>query len=339
MSEEVADSLAKTELQDPEVPAEGDDDADEAVADAPAADDADGEATSDQKVVAKFLVSNAAAGSVIGKGGSNIAEFQTQSSARIQLSRANEYFPGTSDRVMLISGTVGQVLTALHLVLAKMSSEKAVQDTMMSRDGTQQELRLLVPAALCGSIIGKGGATIRQFAEDSKAAIGLSPQDRMPPGVADRTVRITGEDLEQLMRATALILTKLSQNPNYSRFTSTSVSYGGYGAGGYAGGYGGRGAAAAGPPPEVFENGPQGEAVVAVPDRAVGAIIGKGGEVINQIKNVVGVRIRVSGRDEYIEGTRDRNVTISGPKEAVAIAEQLIRKKMDAALSGTPARD
>ena len=33
-----------------------------------------------------------------------------------------------------------------------------------------------MPAALCGSIIGKGGATIRQFAEDSKAAIGLSPQ-------------------------------------------------------------------------------------------------------------------------------------------------------------------
>lgn len=35
-----------------------------------------------------------------------------------------------------------------------------------------------MPAALCGSIIGKGGATIRQFAEDSKAAIGLSPQVR-----------------------------------------------------------------------------------------------------------------------------------------------------------------
>ncbi len=37
------------------------------------------------------------------------AEFQMQSSARIQLSRANEYFPGTSDRIMLISGSVGQV--------------------------------------------------------------------------------------------------------------------------------------------------------------------------------------------------------------------------------------
>lgn len=48
------------------------------------------------------------------------------------------------------------------------------------RDGASQELRLLVPASLCGSIIGKGGATIRQFAEDSKAAIGLSPQVPQP---------------------------------------------------------------------------------------------------------------------------------------------------------------
>lgn len=72
----------------------------------------------------------------------------------------------------------------------------------------------------------------------------------MPPGVQDRTVRITGGDLEQLMRATALVLTKLSQNPNYSRFTSTSVSYGGYSAG-YGGNYGGGRNATAGPPPEV----------------------------------------------------------------------------------------
>ncbi len=46
----------------------------------------------------------------------------------------------------------------------------------LRRDGISQELRLLVPAALCGSIIGKGGATIRSFSEDSKAQIGLSPQ-------------------------------------------------------------------------------------------------------------------------------------------------------------------
>lgn len=311
-----------------------------------AVDDTEGDVSPDQKVVAKFLVSNAAAGSVIGKAGSNIGEFQLQSSARIQLSRTNEYFPGTSDRVMLISGTVGQVLTALHLVLAKMSGEKIVQETMLSRDGNSQELRLLVPAALCGSIIGKGGATIRQFAEDSRAAIGLSAQDRMPPGVQDRVVKITGEDVEQLMRAVALILTKLAQNANYSRFTSTSVSYG-FAPAAYAsssapiGAYGvaygnGRsiapGVSSQGPPPEVFERGPQSEAVIGVPNRAVGAIIGKGGEVINQIKALVGVKIRVSAREDFMDGTRDRAVTINGPTEAVGIAEQLIRKKMETAM-------
>ena len=34
---------------------------------------------------------------------------------------------------MMISGTVNQVLTALHLVLAKMNSEKSVQETMLAR--------------------------------------------------------------------------------------------------------------------------------------------------------------------------------------------------------------
>ena len=78
----------------------------------------------DRKVVAKFLVSNAAAGSIIGKAGASISELQSQSGARLQLSRANEFFPGTTDRVVLASGTVNQVLTALHLVLTKIQGEQ-----------------------------------------------------------------------------------------------------------------------------------------------------------------------------------------------------------------------
>ena len=51
----------------------------------------------------------------------------------------------------------------------------------MARDGKSPQLRLLVPTPLCGSIIGKGGATIRSFAEDSQAAITVSPQARPAP--------------------------------------------------------------------------------------------------------------------------------------------------------------
>ena len=60
----------------------------------------------------------------------------------------------------------------------------------------------------------------------------------MAPGVNDRIVRLTAEDVEQLMRAVALIITKLSENPNYGRFNTPSVNYA---ASGYGGGGGGRG--------------------------------------------------------------------------------------------------
>ena len=53
----------------------------------------------------------------------------------------------------------------------------------------------------------------------------------------------------------------------------------------------------------------------------VGAIIGKGGEVISQLKSVIGVKIRISDRDDFVPGTRNRKVTISGAADAVQIAQ------------------
>lgn len=44
--------------------------------------------------MAKLLVSNPIAGSVIGKAGSNVEQLQRSSGARIQLSRAGEFYPG-----------------------------------------------------------------------------------------------------------------------------------------------------------------------------------------------------------------------------------------------------
>ena len=61
------------------------------------------------RVVTRFLISNAAAGSVIGRAGTNITQYQANTGARIQLSRSGEVFPGTNDRVMLLAGTLRQV--------------------------------------------------------------------------------------------------------------------------------------------------------------------------------------------------------------------------------------
>ncbi|KAK9911676.1 hypothetical protein M0R45_035572 [Rubus argutus] len=123
----------------------------------------------------RFLVSNAAAGSVIGKGGATITDFQSQSGARIQLSRNHEFFPGTTDRIIMISGTINEILKAVELILAKLLNELYSEESDDVEPRTK--LRLIVPNSSCGGIIGKQGSTIKSFIEDSQAGIKISPQD------------------------------------------------------------------------------------------------------------------------------------------------------------------
>ncbi|KAA8534473.1 hypothetical protein F0562_031990 [Nyssa sinensis] len=107
----------------------------------------------------RFLASNAEAGSVIGKGGSTITDFQSQSGARIQLSRNQEFFPGTSDRIIMVSGTVDEILKAMELILAKLLNEFYIEDGDDADPRTK--VSLIAPNSSCGGIIGKGGATIK----------------------------------------------------------------------------------------------------------------------------------------------------------------------------------
>ena len=50
-------------------------------------------------------------------------------------------------------------------------------------------------------------------------------QEKQPLGLPERVVKITGSP-DQLLRAVALLLTKLVESPNYARFTTSNVSYG-----------------------------------------------------------------------------------------------------------------
>jgi predicted RNA-binding protein YlqC (UPF0109 family) len=100
-----------------------------------------------------------------------------------QLSRASEFYPGSpegQDRILLISGTVNQLLTALHLVLSKLKAEPGALRAVQAKDGEAIQLRMLVHSRLCGTLIGKGGATIRSFNEDSHAVFNISPPPTLP---------------------------------------------------------------------------------------------------------------------------------------------------------------
>ena len=70
----------------------------------------------------KVLVPNNVAGSLIGKAGSAINDMQAETGARIKLSQANEFFPATQFRVVLITGTPEAVKHANSIVWGKISN-------------------------------------------------------------------------------------------------------------------------------------------------------------------------------------------------------------------------
>ncbi|KAG6728301.1 hypothetical protein I3842_02G166900 [Carya illinoinensis] len=267
----------------------------------------------------RFLVSNAAAGSVIGKGGSTITDFQSQSGARIQLSRNQEFFPGTTDRIIMISGTINDILKAVELILAKFLSEIHAEggDDVDPRS----KVRLIVPNSSCGGIIGKGGSTIKSFIEDSQAGIKISPLDNNYYGLNDRLVTLTG-NLDEQMRAIDLIISKLAEDPHYSQSMNTpfsypapqnTMSYGPNGAGGK------------------FQSNKEDRSnsvTIGVADDHIGLVVGRGGRNVMEISQVSGARIKISDRGDFVTGTTNRKVTITGSHRAISAAESMIMQKV-----------
>ncbi|KAE8683238.1 Protein BTR1 [Hibiscus syriacus] len=288
----------------------------------------------------RFLVSNAAAGSVIGKGGSTITDFQSKSGAQIQLSRNHEFFPGTSDRIIMVSGTVDEILKVTELILAKLLNE--IESNFRRRPPEQRtKVRLIVPNSSCGSIIGKGGATIKSFNEDSQAGIKISPQDNNFYGLNDRLVILTGT-LDEQMRAIELVLSKLSEFLHYSQAINAPFSYEGVFFSGFHGipyayvlpyaatatynsmsyppnGTGGK-----------FPNQKEDHSnsiAVGVSDGHIGLVLGRSGRNIMEISQVSVTRIKISDRGDFMSGTTDRKVTITGSQIAVRQAESMIMQQ------------
>ena len=73
---------------------------------------------------------------------------------------------------------------------------------------------------------------------------------------------------------------------------------------------------------------PQLNSEPTTPCLQVGAIIGKGGQVITELKSCLSVEIRISDKHDLLPGTNDRKVTITGPADMVPIAQTVILKKI-----------
>lgn len=194
---------------------------------------------STSNVILKVLVSNNNAGSIIGKSGRTISEMQQQSAARIRLSQAGDFFPGTNDRICLICGSIETVKTAVSLVLEKLHLPEIEADSLNLLDRHHDSLddldtkykyaaRILIPAAACGMLLGKEGATIKKMKEDAGASsVRLSPKvtDHFIPRTFERILTVSGGTLESCVTFTKSIIDGFTRHPETCHYLNSTTSY------------------------------------------------------------------------------------------------------------------
>jgi RNA-binding protein Nova len=196
--------------------------------------------------------------------------------------------------------------------------------------GQNPQLNLVIPNASCGCIIGKGGVTIRSFAEDSRAEIKLSPQGGMLPGVSERILSIAGR-IDSILRAVALVATALSDDDDYEALVARQSTYTNCPGGTVL-------RREHSSPPKAKANNTFGShrndvsvsVMLALPDEHIGAVLGKSGRTISEIQVVTGARIKISDRGDFLEGTKNRKVILTGMEEGVRMAQSLLEQKIEA---------
>ncbi|CAI8057529.1 Poly(rC)-binding protein 4 [Geodia barretti] len=165
-------------------------------------------------------------------------------------------------------------------------------------------IRMLMSSRDVGSIIGKGGMTIKAFREQSGARINISSSTS-----SERLVTVTG-NRENICRAFAAIGKQIEQNTLQASAQENA---------------------------DKSEEGGVTETLppVATPDTPLtisfrlviqssqcGSLIGKGGTKIKEIRETTGVSIQVAG--ETLPNSTERAVTISGIYDALVVCVGLI---------------
>jgi len=185
----------------------------------------------------KILIPSFAAGAIIGKGGETIAQIQKDTGARIKMSKASDFYPGTQERVCLITGTV-EGITQVHNFIMEKIMEKpdpsaapppplppGTSSSSASKEGLpydrHKQVKVLVPNTTAGMIIGKGGNFIKTIKDDAGVYIQISQKSK-DLSLQERCITIAGE-VDQTRMAVSMIIEKIVEDPQSS--SCPNISY------------------------------------------------------------------------------------------------------------------
>lgn len=312
----------------------------------------------DYCLAVKMLITNSQAGALIGSQGTAVKELIQISCARVSVSEHN--YPGTAYRTVYITGDDEAVGTAASLVVELVAQEELAKSRTDQESWTwtprvvhhqggrtsnvEVEVVLTVPASSAGLLLGKGGATKRGI--EDEAGVSLSMSDKSDPSndiTQERTLTVSGKT-SACINAIHQIIAKLSSDLEAAQFVVKGTTFGQIvksqmlTTGGRGAGRGKRLQAHSTDSGDAPRKG-KGHSIsnefvrelsatqvveLAVHDTHVGSILGQGGCKLRDIMSVSGAQITVSTRGEFMEGTRDRKVTIEGSPQCVKQAKELV---------------
>ncbi|XP_065661780.1 RNA-binding protein Pasilla [Hydra vulgaris] len=173
----------------------------------------------------KVLIPNYAAGAIIGKGGANIGELQSRYGAKIRLSPNGEFYPGTEERIVILTGDVSQIIDLHNYIIDKVHADSMEGPKGMRDEDRGQKVKIVCPNATAGLVIGRGGSTIKSLQEETKAKIMISGRDESKV-MGERIITIAG-NTEQRIEASRQVIGKIAADAE--NMSNKNLTYSGSG--------------------------------------------------------------------------------------------------------------
>uniref|UniRef100_A0A670YS82 Poly(rC) binding protein 4 n=1 Tax=Pseudonaja textilis TaxID=8673 RepID=A0A670YS82_PSETE len=238
-----------------------------------------------------------------GKKGETVKKIREQSTARITISEGS-----CPERITTITGSTDAVFRAVSMIAFKLEEDLGNGAT---NEGTISKppvtLRLVIPASQCGSLIGKGGAKIKEIRETTGAQVQVAGD--LLPNSTERAVTVSGVPdaiIQCVRQICAVILESPPKGATIPYHPSLSLG------------------------PVLLSANQNSSQEFLVPNDLIGCIIGRQGSKISEIRQMSGAHIKIGNQTE---GSSERHVTITGTPVSITLAQYLITACLETAKS------
>ncbi|XP_036619976.1 poly(rC)-binding protein 2-like isoform X2 [Trichosurus vulpecula] len=289
--------------------------------------------------------------SIIGKKGESVKKMREESRARINTSEGN-----SPERIITLAGPTNAIFKAFAIIIDKLEediSRSMTKSTAASRPTVT--LRLVVPASQCGSLTGKRGCKIKEIRESTGPQVQVAGD--MLPNSTERAITIAGIPQSIIECVKQICMVMLESPPKGvtilypSKQSISPVIFSGEAytiQGQYAipqqdltklhqlamqqshfpmmhGNTAFSGIESSSPEVKgcwgLDASAQTTSHELTIPNDLIGCIIGHQGTKINEIRQMSGAQIKIANP---VEGSTDRQITITGSAASVSLAQYLI---------------